>query len=180
MCLPADFPGVYLPNVPVAEMPSMSGYGVTAETWSPLPWDWAAEKLRSGRNYWLVTATASGRPHAMPVWAVWDDEEEKLAFSCAPTSRKGRNLRANPQVVVAIDDTVDCLSVEGVATILDDRARREEWARRYVEKYRAHSAELDEAFVLGGLVVEVRPEKALAVIEREEEFSTRATRWRFA
>ena len=165
--------------MPVAEMPSMSGYGVTAETWDPLPWEWGAEKLRSGRNFWLVTASAAGRPHAMPVWTVWHDDEERLMFSCAPTSRKARNLRANSQVVVAVDDTVECLSLEGVATILDDEARRSEWARRYVDKYRVHSAGLDPGFVLGGLVVEVRPEKALAVIEREEEFSTRATRWRF-
>ena len=164
---------------PVAEMPYMPDYGVRAETWHPLPWSWAAEKLVSGRNYWLVTASAGGRPHALPVWAVWDDVEQRLAFSCAPRSRKARNLRANPQVTVAVDDTVECLSLEGAAVILEDEARRQVWARRYVDKYRAHSAGLDEDFVLGGLVVEVIPEKALAVIEREVEFATRPTRWRF-
>lgn len=164
---------------PLAEMPYMPDYGVGAETWRPLPWSWAAKKLLSGRNYWLVTASAEGRPHALPVWAVWDDAEQRLAFSCAPRSRKARNLRANPQVTVAIDDTVECLSLEGRAEVLEDEARRREWARRYVDKYRSMSTDLDETFVLGGLVVEVRPEKALAVIEREAEFSTRPTRWRF-
>ena len=157
----------------------MPDYGVSAESWRPLPWQWAADKLLAGRNYWLVTASAAGRPHALPVWAVWDDAEQRLAFSCAPRSRKARNILANPQVTVAVDDTVECLSLEGMAEVVEDRARRQEWADRYVAKYRAHSAELDTEFVLSHLVVEVTPDRALAVIEREEDFATRPTRWRF-
>jgi PPOX class probable F420-dependent enzyme len=181
-----DRPGVtggsYTQTVadPVAEMPFMPDYGVSAETWQALPWSWAARKLADGRNYWLVTASAAGRPHALPVWAVWDDDEQRLAFSCGPRSRKARNLAANPQVVVAVDDTVECLSLEGRATVLEQPERREEWAARYVAKYRLLSPELDAGFVLANLVVEVVPERALAVIEREQEFATRPTRWRFA
>src|SRR5919107_1839577 len=158
---------------PVAEMPYMPDYGVRAETWQPLPWSWAATKLASGRNYWLVTASADGRPHALPVWAVWDEDEHRLAFSCGPRSRKARNLRANPQVAVAVDDTVECLSLEGRAEVLEDEARREEWAGRYVAKYAPLSSGLDAGFVLAHLVVEVTPERVLAVIEREQEFATR-------
>jgi PPOX class probable F420-dependent enzyme len=160
-------------------MPSMPDYGVRAETWEPLPWGWAATKLASGRNYWLVTASAEGRPHALPVWAVWDEDEHRLAFSCGPRSRKARNLRANPQVAVAVDDTVECLSLEGRAQVLEDEPRREEWAGRYVAKYAPLSPGLDAGFVLAHLVVEVTPDRALAVIEREDEFATRPTRWRF-
>jgi len=157
----------------------MPDYGVDAGTWQPLPWVWAAEKLAGGRNYWLVTASATGRPHALPVWAVWEGDEQRLAFSCGPRSRKARNLQANPQVCVAVDDTVECLSLEGRAEVVLDPERRAVWARRYVEKYRPLSSGLDESFVLAHLVVEVAPERALAVIEREDEFSTRPTRWRF-
>ena len=164
---------------PVAQMPYMPDYGVRAESWRPLPWDWAAAKLAQGRNYWLVTASGEGRPHALPVWAVWEDGEHRLAFSCGPRSRKARNLRANPLVTVAVDDTVECLSLEGRAEIVTDQARREEWARRYVAKYRPHAPELDAGFVLAHLVVEVAPERALAVIERESQFATRPTRWVF-
>jgi len=164
---------------PVAEMPYMPDYGVGAESWQPLPWSWAAAKLASGRNYWLVTASAEGRPHALPVWAVWDDDEHRLAVSCGPRSRKARNLRANPHVAVAVDDTVECLSLEGRAEVVVDEARREEWAHRYVAKYQPLAPTLEVGFVLAHLVVEVTPERALAVIEREEEFATRPTRWRF-
>ena len=157
----------------------MPDYGVRAETWRPLPWEWAAAKLSAGRNYWLVTASAEGQPHALPVWAVWDDGEHRLAFSCGPRSRKARNLRSNPRVTVAVDDTVECLSLEGRAEVVSHEARREEWARRYVAKYRPLAAELDTGFVLAHLVVEVTPERAFAVVEREADFATRPTRWRF-
>lgn len=157
----------------------MPDYGVRADSWRPLPWSWAARKLADGRNYWLVTASAEGRPHALPVWAVWDDDEHRLAFSCGPRSRKARNIRANPQVTAAVDDTVECLSLEGRAEVLSDEERRREWARRYVGKYRPLSPGLDAGFVLAHLVVEVLPERALAVVEREDEFATRPTRWRF-
>jgi len=164
---------------PVAEMPYMPDYGVHSDTWQPLPWTWASAKLAGGRNYWVVTASAEGRPHALPAWAVRDEADRRLAFSCGPRSRKARNIRANPLVTVAVDDTVECLSVEGRAEVVADQPRREQWAHRYVEKYRPLSAELEPGFVLAHLIVEVTPERALAVIEREQEFATRPTRWRF-
>ena len=98
---------------PVGERPYMPDYGVDTADWEPLPWTWAAERLAAARNYWIVTVSASGRPHALPVWAVWDDDELRLAFSCGPRSRKAANLAANPQLVVASEDTVECLSVGG-------------------------------------------------------------------
>ena len=163
---------------PVGERPYMPDYGVETPDWQPLPWTWAAERLAAARNYWIVTVSASGRPHALPVWAVWDDDELRLAFSCGPRSRKAANLAANPQVVVASEDTVECLSVEGRADLVDDD-RREVWIDRYLAKYTALAPALSADFLRQNLVFEVVPERALAIIEREEEFATRATRWRF-
>ncbi|WP_127784343.1 pyridoxamine 5'-phosphate oxidase family protein [Rhodococcus sp. X156] len=165
---------------PVAEMPYMPDYGVQAQGWRPLPWSWAAERLGAGRSYWVVTVSGAGAPHALPVWGVWDDDEQRFAFSCGPRSRKARNLAANPRVAVALDDTVECLSLQGSAEVVTDDARRQEWARRYVGKYQPLFADLDAAFVLAHLVVEVTPARAVAVIEREEDFASRPTRWRFA
>ena len=156
----------------------MPDYGVDTPQWQALPWSWAAERLASGRNYWIVTVSASGRPHALPVWAVWDDDESRLAFSCGPRSRKAANLAVNPRLVVACEDTVDCLSVEGRAALVDGD-RREVWIDRYLAKYVAMSPQLSAEFLRQNLVFEVVPERALAVIEREDEFATRATRWRF-
>jgi pyridoxamine 5'-phosphate oxidase-like protein len=163
---------------PVGERPHMPDYGVDAADWQPLPWSWAAERLAGGRNYWIVTVSADGRPHALPVWGVWDDGERRFAFSCGPRSRKAANLAANPRCVVGSEDTVECLSLEGRATLVDD-GRREEWITRYLGKYRPITPDLSADFLRQNLMFEVVPERALAVIEREEEFATRATRWRF-
>ncbi len=166
-------------NQPVAEQPHMPDYGVRPSTFTPLPWSWAAQRLTSGRNYWVVTASAAGRPHALPVWGVWDDGEQRFAFSCGPRSRKSANLAANPQMVLAGDDTVECLSVEGRAAVVGDPARLRTWIDRYLAKYRPLSAELSEEFLRANLLVEFAPERAFGVVERADEFATRATRWRW-
>jgi len=157
----------------------MPEYGVDTPDWQPLPWEWAAERLAVNRNYWVVTASGAGRPHALPVWGVWDDDVHRFCFSCGPSSRKARNIAANPAVAFACSDTVECVSVEGVATILsDDDERRDRWIERYVEKYEPGSDSMAE-FVRRHLVIEVVPDRAFGIVEREDEFSTRATRWRF-
>jgi hypothetical protein len=157
----------------------MPDYGVDTPSWNPLPWSWAAGKLAGGRNYWVVTASAEGRPHALPVWGVWDDDEHRFAFSCGPRSRKARNLSSNPQATVAVDDTVECLSVEGRADQVGDDERQEIWIARYLAKYQPIMPDLSADFLRANLVFELVPERAFAVIEREDEFAARATKWAF-
>ena len=158
----------------------MPDYGVNAASWEPLPWAWAAQRLAANRNFWVVTVSPAGRPHAMPVWGVWSDEDQRFAFSCAPRARKARNLAGNPQATVMIDDTVECLSLEGRAEpVLDDK-RREQWIERYLGKYQPMAPELSAEFVRAHLLLEFTPERAFAIIERETEFATRATRWAFS
>ena len=164
---------------PRAERPYMPDYGVDSPDWAPLPWGWAAERLGANRNFWVVTVSGDGRPHALPVWGVWDEGEARLGFSCGPRSRKARNLAANPRTVVAVDDTVECVSLEGRAAVVGDERRREAWIDRYLAKYGPSEPALTADFLRGSLIVEFTPERAFAVVEREDEFSTRATRWVF-
>lgn len=166
-------------NEPRAEMPQMAGYGVEDGSWTPLPWSWAAARLGPGRSYWVVTVSAGGRPHALPVWGVWHDGEHRFAFSCAASSRKASNLAANPRVVVMPESTIECLSVEGWAHPVAGEDRLATWVDRYLAKYRALSEGLSAEFLRSNRFYEVTPDRALAVIEREDEFSTRATRWVF-
>src|SRR3954471_19142670 len=157
----------------------MAGYGVSAETWEALPWSWAAERLAGARNFWVVTVSGAGRPHALPVWGVWGDDWA-FAFSCAPTARKARNLAANPAMTVMTESTVECLSVEGRARPVETGERREGWIERYLAKYGPPEPNLTGDFLRQHLFFEFVPERALAVIERADEFATRATRWVFA
>ena len=158
----------------------MPDYGVDSPSWAPLPWSWAAERLIASRNFWVVTVSAECRPHAMPVWGVWHEDDGRFAFSCAPGARKARNLAANPRAVIMTDDTVECLSVEGrAAPIVDEDERHTRWIERYLAKYLSISPDISADFLRQNLIVEFQPERAFAIIEREEQFSTRATRWVF-
>jgi PPOX class probable F420-dependent enzyme len=157
----------------------MPDYGVDTPAWEPLSWSWAAERLTANRNYWVVTVSADGRPHALPVWGVWDDDEARFAFACGPQARKARNLAANPRAVIMIESTVECVSVEGRAGLVVDAERQAQWIERYLAKYQPISPDLSAEFIRQNLIVEFEPERAFAVIEREEEFSTRPTRWVF-
>ena len=106
-------------------------------------------------------------------------------MSTASRSRADRD-RARPPTslptrtaVFTVDDTVECISVEGRAAVLDDGERREKWIARYVAKYAPITPELSADFLRANLVVELVPERAFGIIEREEEFSARATKWTF-
>ena len=166
-------------NAPRGERPNMPDYGVDTEAWAPLDWSWAAERLAGNRNFWVVTASATGRPHALPVWGVWDDGDLQFCFSCGPRSRKARNLAENPSCVFTVDDTVECLSIEGTARPVPAGERQDAWVARYLAKYQPLAPDLSAEFIRANAVFEVTPERAFAIIEREDEFSNRATRWTF-
>jgi hypothetical protein len=164
---------------PIVERPAMANYGVPAGVEGALAWAWAKERLVASRNYWVVTANAEGRPHAMPVWGLWLPEDV-FWFGCDDAARKARNLRVNPQMVVAADSTVEVVSVEGRARPAVE-ADVERAIVLYAAKYGPELGDdVDVAAFLrshGSFVME--PERAFGMIERPDEFAERATRWRW-
>lgn len=168
--------------MPAARRPNMPGYGVPSDPAGTLPWAWARERLTANRNYWIGTVDAEGRPHSTPVWGVWHDDDT-FWFSCDPGALKARNLAVNPHVVVTTDDTVEFVSVEGVATRRPAPAEvARAWARKYDDGTgdggAADVAEM-EAFFAANTTFCVQPVKAIGMIERPDEFAERATRWDF-
>ena len=156
----------------------MKEYGVPDDLEGVLPWSWAEERLLASRNLWVVTASADARPHAMPVWGAWLPERSTFFFSCATSSRKVRNLRANPQVTVAVDHTVEVVTVEGTARFVTaDEVG--DGIDVYLAKYYEDESGWDDAraFLGQNLMVEVDPERAFGIIEDEVDFSQRATKW---
>ncbi|HEV2655078.1 MAG TPA: pyridoxamine 5'-phosphate oxidase family protein, partial [Ktedonobacteraceae bacterium] len=74
------------------------------------------KRLRSDTTIWLTTVRRDGRPHTVPVWFLWDGATF-LIFS-QPDNLKIRNLRNNPNVTLALDNTddgSDVIAVEGKA-----------------------------------------------------------------
>ena len=163
---------------PRSERPDMADYGVPDDLDGVLPWSWAEERLLACRNYFVVTASAAARPHVMPVWGVWLPEPGTFAFSCSPSSRKVRNIEANPQVSVAVDDSVEVVVLEGRAAFVEPATVADElhaFASKYWDDPQAVTD--GEAFLAQNKVVQVTPERAFGIIEREEDFGPRATRW---
>jgi PPOX class probable F420-dependent enzyme len=79
------------------------------------------QRLREDIVVWFGTVRPDGRPHITPVWFIWNGAD-LLIFS-KPNQRKIRNVRQNPRVVVALDNSkegTDHIAFEGVAQLLAD------------------------------------------------------------
>lgn len=97
------------------------------------------ERLKGDPIVWFTTVRADGRPHSVPVWFLWEDESI-LIFS-KPNNQKIRNLRQNPNVILALDNTQgggDVVIFEGKAQLLSEESKQLEAPLvPYLEKYGA-------------------------------------------
>jgi hypothetical protein len=98
----------------------MPGYGIVGADQGSglLSWSWATERLARSHDYWLATICADGRPHVMPVWAVW--EQDALWFSSSNPSQKARNLGADPRCTMTTDDPLEPVIVQGRSELVTD------------------------------------------------------------
>ena len=90
---------------PVAEQPFSADDERPLTTWAE-----ARQRLAEAEWYWLATLRPGGRPHVMPVLAVW--LEGALYFSTGAASRKCNNLARNPHCVIAVGSDAFHLVVE--------------------------------------------------------------------
>ncbi len=150
----------------------MPGYGLLGpnEGRGLLPWSCAEERLRSSWNYWISTVRAGGRPHAMPVWGVW--EAESFCFSTASGSRKARNLGQDPRCVVTTESAGEAVILEGAAELESGIELLERVSRAYGAKY-------PMGYPPDSHVYRVWPELVFGFVEAESEFLGAATRWEF-
>ena len=148
------------------------GYGLESEpTEEMVPWSAVGKQLADARNYWIVTASPTGRPHAMPVWGLWLDGA--FYFSTDPSSRKAQNLAANPRLVVHLESGDDVVILEGAAEQLSGESVPSGFADAYDAKYGFRFDPSDPA--IG--VYRLRAHVVLAW--REKDFPKSATRYRF-
>jgi hypothetical protein len=150
---------------PSARRASFPGYGIPEDLEGMLPWSWAEERLVASRNYWIVTASEERGPHAMPVWGLWRDGG--LVFSSGASSRKARNLLADPRVVVHLESGDEVVVVEGEAERIEPTL---ELLDEYAAKYQPVDPEIGHWFF-------VRPRRGFAF--RERDYPQSATRFDF-
>ena len=107
----------------------------------------------------------------MPVWGLWLDGT--VWFSTDPTSWKGRNLEARPDVVIHLESGDEVCVFEGTAERVRDAERLRRFDDVYLEKYDVRPSDMGED---AGVYV-LRPTVALAWAEAD--FATSATRFTF-
>jgi hypothetical protein len=159
-----------------AGRPYMPGYGIVGadEGSGLLPWSWAVERINAAKNFWVITVWPDGRPHAMPVWGVWD--EGALWFSSSLRSRKIRNLVAEPRCVVTTEDAADPVMIEGTAEVITDMKMIKRFLVRSNEKYQtSYTVEFLDPAV--NATVAVQPRWGIGL--RHDDFSGSPTRWVF-
>ena len=147
------------------------GLGGAPADGTKLPWSQVVEWLTQARNYWVCTTRADTRPHAMPVWGLWVDGQ--LWFSTDPSSVKGQNLLARPDIVVHLESGDEVCVLEGRAVRVTDADALEHFDDIYEAKYDVRPSAMGEA----AAVYVLHPTTALAWTEAE--FPTTATRFAF-
>ncbi|HMA36196.1 MAG TPA: pyridoxamine 5'-phosphate oxidase family protein [Chloroflexia bacterium] len=89
-------------------------------TYTPadIPWATIEARLRAAFHYWLSTTRPDGRPHAVPIWGVW--EQGAFYFYTEPQTQKARNLAAHPAAVVHLESADDVIIVEGPTSVVPE------------------------------------------------------------
>jgi PPOX class probable F420-dependent enzyme len=121
------------------------------------------------RTAQLATTMADGAPHVMPVWFVLDGED--IVFNTGAATAKGRNLRRDPRVSLAVDDPVapyGFVHIRGRAALSEELAEVRRFAAliggRYMGAKRAEEFG-ERNGVAGELLVRVRPERLIAAAD---------------
>jgi PPOX class probable F420-dependent enzyme len=84
----------------------------------------------------LTTLRADGSPHVVAVGFTWDGDEQVARVITSGSSVKARNAARGGRAAVCQVDGRRWLTLEGVATVLDDAPSVAEGVRRYAERYR--------------------------------------------
>ena len=61
-----------------------------------------SERLEREANVWLATTRPDGRPHLVPIWFVWFEDEIYILTTLS--SVKAKNLLASPRASLALEN----------------------------------------------------------------------------
>jgi hypothetical protein len=101
---------------PRRSRPVIRDYGVPESDEGMLAWSEVSARIAEARNYWIATVGPDGKPHTMPIWAIWVDNT--LFFDGAPHVRWVRNLAVNPQAVVHLESGTEVVIIHGTTSRL--------------------------------------------------------------
>jgi len=111
---------------------------------SPAPWAEARARLPETATYWLATVRPDGRPHVVPLLAVW--VEDRLFFCASASTRKAANLARDPHCVLSVGAPGLDLVIEGTAALVSNEATLRRIAAAYASVYGWRVTVRDGAF----------------------------------
>jgi hypothetical protein len=153
------------------------------------PWAQTRDRLAEGGHTWLATVRLDGRPHVVPVGALWVDGAYYVTTGQGTV--KGNNLDHDPHCVITLSSRGFDLVCEGEAAKVSDIEKLERVARAYADQgwpAYVHDGVLDAPYSAPWTgpapydVYEVTPSVAFAFGTGEEDAPlnvNRATRYRF-
>ena len=114
----------------------------------------------------LATVRKDGSPHVVPVW--YDLDGDSLVFTTGAKTVKGKNLKRDPRVCLAVDDQAPPYSfvmIEGTAELSEDPEELYHWAKRIAGRYMGQAEA--EAFGKrnsgeGEVLVRITPSKIIS------------------
>lgn len=114
----------------------------------------------------LATVRKDGSPHVVPVW--YDLDGDSLVFTTGAETVKGRNIKREPRVCMAVDDQAPPYSfvmIEGTAELSEDPEELYHWAKRIAGRYMGQAKA--EAFGKrnsgeGEVLVRITPSKIIS------------------
>jgi hypothetical protein len=161
------------------DRPSMpEGYGVPESATGTLTWSEVTTRLTDSLHYWMATTRPDGRPHVVPRWGVWLDDQ--LSYDGSPDTVHARNLRSNAFCTLHLEDGAEAVILEGTSRPADPPGPRlgarlsAEFGRKYAARGYSPEADAWEGVDSGGLMA-FTPHKALAWFD----FPNDVTRFRF-
>lgn len=153
------------------------------------PWAQTRDRLAEGGHTWLATVRPEGRPHVVPVGALWVDGAYYVTTGQGTV--KGNNLDHDLHCVITLSSRGFDLVCEGEAAKVIDVEKLERVARAYADQgwpAYVHDGVLDAPYSAPWTgpapydVYEVTPSVAFAFGTGEEDAPlnvNRATRYRF-
>ena len=157
----------------------------TPDTPALRPWADTIDSLADGGTTWLATVRPDGRPHVVPVGALWVDGAYYVTTGQGTV--KGNNLDHNPHCVISLSSRGFDLVFEGEAARVRDVEKLERVAQAYAAQgwpAYVHDGVLDAPFSAPTTgpapydVYEVTPTVVFALGSNEENVN-RSTRYRF-
>ncbi len=140
-----------------------------------IPWSAVDVLLRALRSIWISTTRPNGRPHAVPIWFIWDGAS--LYFITDRQMQKAKNLVCQPWVVAHAGDSDDVIILEGPVEVVTDQEELARVDAAYQDKYvDPHSGARDTIFHEGCDLYRVNVKHVMAW-----EYGAVSTRtdWRF-